>query len=171
MKIMGIDASTKSTGISLFIDGKLVKYQLIKSSQKDVYDRIEEIQYSIEKFVKENKPDWIFIEDVPLASTVNRLVAEHLLILQGTIFSIAIRYGCKFKSMQPSNWRKLSGVKPNGRKREDQKKAAILLVNELYGFDFKWIDKKYDEKNGDSDICESILIGKAGIEYLKCGDK
>lgn len=167
MKVVGIDASTKSTGVSLFVDGELNKYQLIKSTHKDVYDRIIEIQYTIEQFVKTNKPDWIFIENVPLANTVNRLVAEHLLVLQGTIFSIAIRYNCNFKPLQPTNWRRLAGVKPDGRKRENQKKAAINLVEELYHLGYKWVDKKYDEKNGDSDICEAILIGMAGIKFLE----
>lgn len=166
MKIVGIDASTKSTGIALFKDDSLKRFELIRSNKDNVYDRIEEIQSGIEKFIKETKPDYIFIENVPLSSAVNRLVAEHLLVLQGTIFSIAIRYNCGFYPLQPTNWRRLAGVKPEGRKREDQKKAAIRLVDEIYHLDYKWVDKKYDEKNGDSDVCEAILIACAGIKYL-----
>ena len=37
MRVMSIDASTKSTGIAIFFDGKLETYKCLTESSKDVY--------------------------------------------------------------------------------------------------------------------------------------
>lgn len=165
--IIGIDASTKSTGVSIFKNNIFSSYRLIRCNDKNVYDRIEYMKKEITKIFYENNPNFVFIENVPLSSSVNKLVAEHLLVLQGVIFSISIDFGCKFITMQPQQWRKLACVKPESRKRESQKKAAIELVNKKYSFEFEWIDNKHDSISGNSDICESILIGEAGIKFIE----
>lgn len=162
---LSFDASTTSTGYAIFDDGVLVEKGLIRSKKKDSIERISEIYDGCRKIFSRNIYDYVFIEDVPLSSVVNRRVAENLLLLQGTILSLCIERGCQFVQMEPSNWRKLSGLKA-GRKREEQKKAAIELVNELYGFDYKWIDGKYDTITGDSDVCEAILVGIAGMKKV-----
>lgn len=167
LKIIGIDASTKSTGVSFFRNGKLIDRSIIRSSDANVYNRIEAMYVGIKSYVNKYKPDYIFIENVPLANSVNKSVAEHLLVLQGTIYSLAIENNFSFMPMQPSNWRRLAGVKAETRKRESQKKAAIELVESKYGFNcYKWETARIDEKTGDSDVCEAILIGEAGIAYL-----
>ena len=163
--ILSFDASTTSTGYALFDNGVLIEKGLIRSNKKDVQERILDIYNGCKKIFTRNIYEYIFIEDVPLSSVVNRRVAENLLLLQGTILSLCMEYGCKFIQMEPSNWRKSSGIK-SGRKRDEQKKAAIDHVNKLYGFDYKWIDGKYDSKTGDSDVCEAILIGLAGIKKI-----
>ena len=162
---LSFDASTTSTGYAIFDDGVLVEKGLIRSKKKDAIERIAEIYDGCRKIFSRNIYDYVFIEDVPLSSVVNRRVAENLLLLQGTILSLCIERGCQFVQMEPNNWRKLSGLKA-GRKREEQKKAAIELVNKLYGFDYKWIDGKHDTITGDSDVCEAILIGIAGIKKV-----
>ena len=167
LNIVGIDASTKSTGISYFIGDRLTEYSLIRSQKKDGRERIIDIRCGVKEFLSTKHIDYIFIENVPLANSVNKLTAEHLLVLQGVIYGLAIDVGCKFVAMQPSNWRRLAKVKPEGRKRDNQKEAAIKLVNEMYGFEYEWVDGKTDEKTGHSDICESILIGVAGLTYIE----
>lgn len=162
---LSFDASTTSTGYAIFDDGVLVEKGLIRSKKKEAIERIVEIYDGCRKIFSRNIYDYVFIEDVPLSSVVNRRVAENLLLLQGTILSLCIERGCQFVQMEPSNWRKLSGLKA-GRKREEQKKAAIELVNELYGFDYKWIDGKYDTITGNSDVCEAILVGIAGMKKV-----
>lgn len=167
--IVGIDASTKSTGVSIFKNNNLYSYKLIRCSDKNVYKRIKYMREEIKKIFSENNPDFVFIENVPLASSVNKLVAEHLLVLQGVIYSISIDFNCEFTTMQPQQWRRLAGVKSESRKRESQKKAAIELVNKKYLYNFEWVDNKHDSITGDSDICESILIGEAGIKFIEEG--
>lgn len=163
--ILSFDASTTSTGYAIFDNGVLVEKGLIRSKKKEVQERILEIYNGCKKIFSRNIYEYVFIEDVPLSSVVNRRVAENLLLLQGTILSLCMEYGCKFIQMEPSNWRKLSGIK-SGRKRDEQKKAAIEYVNQLYGFNYEWIDGKHDSNTGDSDVCEAILIGIAGINKI-----
>lgn len=163
--ILSFDASTTSTGYAIFDNGVLVEKGLIRSKKKEVQERILEIYNGCKKIFSRNIYEYVFIEDVPLSSVVNRRVAENLLLLQGTILSLCMEYGCKFIQMEPNNWRKLSGVK-SGRKRDEQKKAAIEYVNQLYGFNYEWINGKHDLNTGDSDVCEAILIGIAGINKI-----
>lgn len=161
MIIVGIDASTTSTGISVFVDDKLEDYKRIAQKDKDILFRIESIRNSVDDFLKKYKPNAVYIEDVPLSNAVNRRVAEKLLLLQGTILGVCFENKCRFIQLEPTKWRKLSGVTCKN-KREEQKKFAIELVCRRYGLQMEWIDKKYDEVTGFSDICESILIGYAG---------
>ena len=161
MIIFGIDASTKSTGYSVFDGKKLMEYGVIKSN-KEILIRILEISNQLESLFDKYNPEIVYIEDVPLSSAVNRRVAEYLLLLQGCILRICLLHNINFIQLEPSNWRRLVGLN-SSRKREEQKESAIKLVNETYSLEYKWIDKKYDEKTGNSDICEAILIGMAGI--------
>ena len=43
MKVLAIDASTKSTGVALFDDKKLVKYDCFTASSTDLIKRIQNI--------------------------------------------------------------------------------------------------------------------------------
>lgn len=166
MILFGIDASTTSTGLSVFIDGKLKEYARIKGSSKDVYERIKNISIGIEKYFRLYTPEYVFIEDVPLSNAVNRRVSEKLILLQGCILHLSQSYNSCFVQIPPLKWRKLSGVVCEN-KREKQKQSAIELVNQVYGTSFEWTTKEDDEKNGNSDICEAILIGKAGISIIE----
>lgn len=166
MTLFGIDASTTSTGLSVFIDGKLKEYARIKGNSKYVYERIKSISIGIEKYFRLYTPEYVFIEDVPLSNAVNRRVAEKLILLQGCILHLSQSYNSCFVQIPPLKWRKLSGVVCEN-KREKQKQSAIELVNQVYGTSFEWTTKEDDEKNGNSDICEAILIGKAGISIIE----
>lgn len=163
MYYLGIDASTKSTGYSVYKDNRLIEYGLIRSNLDDCFDRIEEIYNGCKKIFEKYEVEFVFIEDVPMAGAVNKRTAEKLILLQGAIFSLCLQFDCGFVQLEPSHWRRLSGVKAEKNRREFQKKAAIELVVEKYGFDYKWIDGKTDDKSGDSDVCEAILIGEAGL--------
>lgn len=167
MFFVSFDASTKSTGYAVYKDSEMIECGLIRSSLKNSYERIEEIYNGCKKIFEKYPTTYVFIEDVPLASTVNKSVAEKLLLLQGTIYSLCIEYDCGFIQMEPQKWRKLAGVKAEKNRRDLQKKAAIELVNNIYNTNYKWIDKIYDEKTGDSDVCEAILIGKAGLTMIE----
>lgn len=167
MIYLSFDASTKSTGYSVFDDDNLVEYGLIRPNLKNPYDRIEYIYKRCMEIFEKYDIGCVFIEDVPLSSAVNKKVAEKLILLQGTIYSLCIQYDCTFMQLEPSHWRKLAGVCAEKNRRELQKKAAIDLVNRIYSFKYKWIDKKYDDENGDSDVCEAILIGIAGKKKIK----
>lgn len=162
--ILSFDASTTSTGYAIFNDGVLVEHGVIRPNSKNMDERIcciyKEIKFLFEKY----KYDYVFIEDVPLSHAVNRRVAEKLLLLQGTIYGLCLEHETKFIQLEPTHWRKLAEVK--SRKRDEQKSEAVHIVNDMFGFDYVWVDAKTDSKTGDSDVCEAILIGIAGMKKL-----
>ena len=166
MVVVGLDLSTTSTGFSVYQDGELINHVRFRSDKKNAFDRIDEIYHMVGDLFKAYDIDVVFVEDVPLSSAMNKRICELLLLLQGTIYSHCINNDCAFYQMEPSEWRRLAGVKPEKPRREFQKKAAIELVNELHGLNFSWIDDKYDKTTGDSDEAEGILIGLAGTKLL-----
>ena len=166
MVVVGLDLSTTSTGFSVYQDGELINHGRFRSDKKNAFDRIDEIYHMVGDLFKAYDVDVVFVADVPLSSAMNRRICELLLLLQGTIYSHCINNDCAFYQMEPSEWRRLAGVKPERPRREFQKKAAIELVNELHGLNFSWIDDKYDKTTGDSDEAEGILIGLAGTKLL-----
>lgn len=166
MVVVGLDLSTTSTGFSVYQDGELINHGRFRSDKKKAFDRIDEIYHMVGDLFKAYDIDVVFVEDVPLSSAMNKRICELLLLLQGTIYSHCINNDCAFYQMEPSEWRRLAGVKPEKPRREFQKKAAIELVNELHGLNFSWIDDKYDKTTGDSDEAEGILIGLAGTKLL-----
>lgn len=162
MKTLSLDASTTSTGYAIFDTGVLVEYGVIRPS-KQMYpiDRICEIYFKIKDIIKENKIKEVCIEDVPLGSSINKRVAENLLLLQGSIMALCFEKKIGFIQMEPSNWRRLCGLNSSNR-RDVQKENAINMVNKMFGFNFEWRNAKYDSITGNSDVCEAILIGVAG---------
>ena len=166
MVVVGLDLSTTSTGFSVYQDGELINHGRFRSDKKNAFDRIDEIYHMVGDLFKAYDIDVVFVVDVPLSSAMNKRICELLLLLQGTIYSHCINNDCAFYQMEPSEWRRLAGVKPEKPRREFQKKAAIELVNELHGLNFSWIDDKYDKTTGDSDEAEGILIGLAGTKLL-----
>ena len=57
MKVLAIDASTKSTGVALFEDSKLVKYACLTASSTDLIKRIQKI---IEQLKKTGETPFVF---------------------------------------------------------------------------------------------------------------
>ena len=149
MVVVGLDLSTTSTGFSVYQDGELINHGRFRSDKKNAFDRIDEIYHMVGDLFKAYDIDVVFVEHVPLSSAMNKRICELLLLLQGTIYSHCINNDCAFYQMEPSEWRRLAGVKPEKPRREFQKKAAIELVNELHGLNFSWIDDKYESSKSD----------------------
>ncbi len=150
MKICGIDASTKKTGIALLEDGKLIDYRLLDfSREKDLDKRMREMCLGINDLLNYYNPNLILCEDVWLSA--NPDTAKTLARLGGAIYMWAILNNKDFKYLIPSNWRAIVGLKTGKIKREELKKMAIKKVKSDYGLDVT------------DDIAEAILIGASGF--------
>lgn len=150
MKICGIDASTKKTGISLLEDGKLIEYRLLDySREKDLEKRMKEMCLSISTLLEYFNPNLILCEDVWLSANPN--TAKTLARLGGAIYMWAILNNKDFNFLIPSNWRAIVGLKIGKVKREDLKKMAVQKVKADYGLDVT------------DDVAEAILIGASGF--------
>lgn len=150
MKICGIDASTKKTGISLLEDEKLIEYRLLDfSREKDLDKRMQEMCLAINDLLNYYSPNLILCEDVWISSNPN--TAKILARLSGAIYMWAILNNTDFCYLIPSSWRAIVGLKTGTTKREKLKKMATQKVKSDYGIDVS------------DDVAEAILIGASGF--------
>ena len=138
MNILALDCSTKSTGVAIYEDKKLIHHCCITSSSTDLFKRIHKMvdeinlliqQYDISKLILEEvRPD-----DIGARSNLNTHRA--LMWLQGAIAmmvhdehpKVTINY------LYPSEWRKLCGIKTGrGVVRETVKQRDIQFVKDTF---------------------------------------
>lgn len=132
IKILNLDQSSKASGYSLYIDKKL-KYHgtlFISNEKLPVFDRMKEMADMIEKVIEKYNPDYICFENTQLQFG-NVEVFRTLSQLQGVIIKLLLDKSIGFTIVNPSEWRKVCGIK--GKKREEQKLAAIKYVEETFG--------------------------------------
>lgn len=151
MKILSIDASTKSTGWAIFEDQNLIESGFIAASGKDALDRIEYMRAELRKVYDEHLPQEIIIEDViPDDVNNNQSVFKSLMYLQA---AIVLEFHKSKKTLHffvSSEWRKLCGIRTGrGIKRAELKSADIKFVKDTYNID------------SNDDECDAICIGYA----------
>lgn len=157
MRILALDASTKSTGLALFEDSNLIDYVCLTASSTDMIKRINKIISALNTFLSKNQVDKIILEEVRPETGKNLNTYRALMWLQAAINflvhenypSIAIEY------VYPSAWRAACGIKTGpGRKREELKSADIKFVKDTYGLTVN------------DDIADAIGIGHAYVNKL-----
>lgn len=139
MKILGVDASTKSTGYSVFDGNTLKTYGCITSSSTDLFKRIHKMVDELNILIKENQIEKIILEEVrpdDIGGRSNLATHRALMWLQGAIAmmvhdnypKVTIEY------MYPSEWRKCCKIKTGrGVVRETVKQRDIRFVEETFG--------------------------------------
>lgn len=148
MRIMGIDASTKSTGWSIFDGGRLETYGCITATSSDVFKRIHKIASEIGQLLDENKIDKIIIEDILPASVGNNIdVYKKLTFLQGFLLDEFHKREIPYEYVVASHWRKKCGLHTGKyNKRTNLKQQSIEFVKEKWG------------SSVNDDIADSICI-------------
>lgn len=158
MIVMGIDASTASTGWSVFEDSKLIAYGVIKTKGEDWRDRLIHQGPKLIEIIKKYEPEKIIMEDVPLKSA-NSKVLVILGAVQGFIYGIISAFEIPVQFILPSEWRSPLGLYDGtreGTKRKELKKKSIEKANQLFGLELSWVSPS-SSKN-DDDISDAILI-------------
>jgi len=145
---MGIDNASKKLGYSIMQDGVLIEYGVMEETDDNVFERMCNLYNRIEEKVNLHKVECIIIEDTFFSTNIK--VLKVLSQLQGVIMALCFKHDIMLRLYLPSEWRKIVGLK--GKKRAEQKLAAIEYVNNKYGFSLK---KK------DDDIAEAIMINEA----------
>lgn len=157
LKIIGIDASTSRTGLSLFQNGKLIEYKVVDLKKiKNADVRVPQMMVAIADILKEWDGDVLFVEDS--WSAVNVEVTKMLSNVLGAIMYICERTGCGFNKFRPNEWRKVIGLPLGKKKRNELKAEAIQYVKETYGLDLA------------DDEAEAICIGEAASIVTENGD-
>lgn len=159
MRILAIDASTKSTGIALFDDIKLIKYDCLTAGSSDLVKRIQKIIASLNTFLSENQVDKIILEEVRPEDNNFQNLKTHkaLMYLQAAItFLVHENFPkVKIEYVYPSEWRRACGIRTGrGMRREMVKIEDISFVKEKYLIDVN------------DDIADAIGIGHAYVNKL-----
>lgn len=153
--IMSLDISTRSTGLAIFDNNKLIAYKLITATSTDLIKRIQKITKEIQETIEEyNRIDKLILEEVRPEDSVGLNTNTHraLMWAQAAIaFMIHDNYPkITMEYVYPGTWRKDCGIKTGrGIKREALKKADIQFVKDNYNIDVN------------DDIADAICIGHA----------
>lgn len=156
MKVIGIDASTKKTGICIFQDNEYVTHTLIDChKEKDVTKRIPMMSNKIWEYLDNiGNIDVIIMEKSVLRSNVDTV--QKLSALAGAVMLYAYQHNIKFENPVPSEWRKKIGLEQSKNvKREVLKLEAIKAVKQEYGIEVT------------DDEAESILLARSGFNLPK----
>lgn len=145
MVILCLDQATKKTGVSVWSNGELVMYSIIKSDPKetDMVERMRQMRDGVCKLIVKFKPDLACIEGAQFQT--NQRVYGELSRLQGVFFSIFFENNIPFHVVQPTQWKAFCKIK--GKKRAEQKKNTQDMVRSDFGFDVS------------EDIADAIGIG------------
>ena len=159
MKVLALDASTKSTGVALYNGTELIDYKCITASSQDVIKRITKIIRELYEFLIQHQGvDKVILEEVRPENGVQNVQTHRVLMwLQGAIAFMLHEHfpNAKIEYVYPSAWRSACGIK-NGRGvyREQQKAGDIKFVEDTYGITVN------------DDIADAIGIGHAYVHNL-----
>ena len=151
MKLMAIDASTKSTGIAIYNDKELIYYTCLTATSPDLFRRIDKILAGITELLDEYKIDTVALEDVYIEDVHgNRTVFTALIYLQGFIMKLLNDYKIKPTLYTASEWRKKCCIHTGrGVFRESLKPKDIEFVRRQFGLAVN------------DDIADAICLGFA----------
>lgn len=169
MVVCGIDASTKSTGWSIFDGKELVAYGVIKPEGQDWRERIVNQAPKLIEILNKYHPDKIYMEDVPLKAQ-NPKVLVQLGAVQGFFYGVAASFDIPIEFLIPSQWRSPMGLfdgTRSGTKRAEMKRKSIEKANDLFGLNLVW--KSACSIKNDDDIADAILIAYSQVKVKHIG--
>lgn len=169
MILLGLDASSSSTGWAVFDKKGLAAYGVIKPQGEDWRDRLVHQGSNLKNIIEKYHPDKIIMEDVPLKNG-NSKVLVILGAVQGFIYGIAASYGIPVQFILPSEWRSPLGLYDGtreGTKRKELKRKSIEKANELFGLNLVWVSPS-SSKNMD-DIADAVLLCYSQLKPRKFG--
>lgn len=134
MKILALDQSTSKTGYALFIDNELKSYGIIRPSKTLSNDNKISMLIRLSKFIKEENPDLILIEDVYMKKGPTFNINTHKILsnLQGMIISFCVLNNFEYEIIHPTTWKS----RVVGKKKLSKEDTQIYLKNK-YNKTFK----------------------------------
>jgi Holliday junction resolvasome RuvABC endonuclease subunit len=185
MTVIGLDLSTKA-GFCVLIDGKLIKYGVIKAIKCNQYfiedfnmvKKAKIISSEIYKIMVNYRPDFIFIEQTNsgrFRSSQKQLEFIHYAVIDSLINEWGIPHDCKnIVYLDSSRWRSDLKIRLS----KDQKKHNKLVKNKFARgkitskhLSVKWVNENFNLKLKlkDNDIADSICVGYSG--YIQVSQK
>ena len=153
MKLLALDASTKSTGLALFEDNKLLDYKCITASSTDMIKRITKIINELVEYLNQNPVDKVVLEEVRPETGTNLNTYRALMWMQAAIAMLHENFPrVKLEYVYPSEWRAACGIKTGrGVLRAEQKEYDIQFVRDKYSI------------NVNDDIADAIGLGHSQV--------
>ena len=157
MFYLALDQALQTSGYAIFDNDKLVKWGTFSTKASDsIEERLYTIQQELTKLDQQYNIGYVFFEDTQ--KQVNLDTYKRLCYVQSVVMLwCRNRGGIRYNILSPSHWRKILKDKYKinwGRKREEQKQAALNWVQQEYKGDFT------------TDSADAICIGKAGLLEL-----
>lgn len=151
MKFLALDQALGTSGWAVFDDKILIAADTFSVSKTVSMDRrLLEIYKNLTNLYHEYEFEKIYFEDIQLQAG-NTLTYKHLAYAQAAIILWCGHMNMDWSMSAPSHWRKVLGG-GFGRKRAEQKRYAIQLVQKWYNIEVS------------SDIADAICIGRAAIQ-------
>lgn len=170
MKFLGVDISSRSTGLGLIEDDKLLEYTKINpTGTMCTAAKLNLFFVELENFIQKHQPDHIAIEDVVQVSSVS--VTKILARFNGIGLMCAYRYNKQDpKLFIPSEWKKIVGLGAV-RKCETQlfvcKKYKLLTPEQIKVYEEKIENVEIVNKNNLEDLKNNLLVLKKDYSKKK----
>lgn len=153
MFYLALDQALKVTGYAVYNGEQLYRYGSFSiSGTKPIEQRLNLFIQELNNLYREYEFKELFFEDIQNQN--NNETYKKLAYVQATIMIWCYNNNIKFHILSPSHWRKILKEKYKinfGRKREEQKEAAIAFVKQQYN------------KEVSSDEADAIALGCAAI--------
>lgn len=147
MRILALDQASRTSGFSIYEDGKLIQYGKFTFTDTDFGIRLNKIRNKIKTLISNFNIDTIIYEDIQLQESANNNVDtfKKLAEVYGIISELAVELKIPAQSVYSTSWK--SGVGVKGQNRAAQKKAAQ-----------DWVKNKFGIRPTE-DECDAICIG------------
>ena len=157
MIYLALDQALQTTGYAIFENEELIKWGTFSTNASyPIEERLNTIWNQLTLLDQQYNIGYVFFEDTQKQANLDTY--KRLCYVQSVIMLwCRNRGGIKYKILSPSHWRKILKDKHQinwGRKREEQKQAAL-----------KWVRQEYDGKFT-TDSADAVCIGKAGLIEL-----
>lgn len=136
MKILALDQASRTSGWSVFENGKLVTYGKFTVDDTDFGLRLQKIRNKVKSLIETHNPDEVVFEDIQLQANQGNNVDtfKKLAEVFGVIYELLTELNISNRAVLSTVWKsKLKLLHGTGQKRESQKQEAQRWVAETYG--------------------------------------
>lgn len=130
--ILALDQASKTSGYSVFKDGKLHTYGKFTFEDADLGERLCKIKNKVIELINEYDIDELIFEDIQLQNNVTQNVQTFKVLAEvyGLIDQVASELKIPHRSYLASSWKSQLGIK--GKDRAEQKRNAQKYVLNTY---------------------------------------
>ena len=133
MRLLALDQASRTSGYSVFEDGKLLAYGKFTYDDEDMGLRLYKIRERVKALIQENNIDYVVFEDIQMQGNVANNVQTFKTLAEvfGVIYELVTEMNIPNEAVLSSTWKSTLGIK--GKVRQEQKQNAQAWVVANYG--------------------------------------